>query len=62
MQPDSTILQTSIPEHICDAFLSWTLCAYYVDPVIVSIIVIVAAAAGIFVYLHRTKKDTKDVD
>jgi len=52
MHFDVTILQTA-PEHICDVFLSWTLCAYYVDPVIVSIIVLVAAGVGIFAYIRK---------
>lgn len=51
------ILQT-IPEHICEVFLSWTLCTYVVDPVIVSIIVLVAAGVGIFAFI-RNKKHAK---
>jgi len=58
MHFDVAILQT-IPEHICEAFLSFELCAYYVDPVIVSVIVLVAAAVGIFVYIRNKKKHAK---
>lgn len=44
---------------MCDALLSWTLCAYYVDPVVVSVVVLVGAAVGIFI-LVRKKKRAKD--
>lgn len=59
MQIDSAILQ-SVPEHICEAFLSWTLCAYYVDPVIVSVIVLAGAAVGIFVFIRKKKHFKKN--
>jgi hypothetical protein len=59
MQFDVAILQT-IPEHICDAFLSWTLCTYYADPVIVSAIVLVGAAmVGILVFIRRKRHAKK---
>jgi hypothetical protein len=60
MDSDVLIRQT-IPEHLCDAVLSWTLCAYYVDPLIVSVVVLVAAAVAIFVYLHKKKHDSKNL-
>lgn len=60
MQFDGAILQT-IPEHICDAFLSWTLCTYYADPVIVSGIVLVVAAVGFVVFIRRKRHAKKDL-
>jgi hypothetical protein len=59
MHFDMAILQT-IPEHICEVFLSWTLCAYYVDPVLVSVIVLMAAGVGIFVFIRKKKLARKN--
>jgi hypothetical protein len=59
MQPDSVILQT-VPEHICDAFLSWTLCTYYADPIVVSVIVLAGAAVGIFLLVRKRKNAKKN--
>lgn len=61
MQLDSAILQT-VPEHICDAFLSWTLCAYYADPVIVSVIVLAGIGVGIFLFMRKKKHAKKNFD
>lgn len=60
MQSDVAIRQT-IPEHICDAVLSWTLCAYYVDPLIVSVVVLVAVAVAIFVFIRKRKHARKNL-
>lgn len=60
MHFDATILQTA-PEHICDAFLSWTLCAFYVDPVIVSIIVLAAGGVAIFAYIRKKTHARKNL-
>lgn len=59
MQLDSAILQTA-PEHICDAFLSWTLCTYYADPVIVSLIVLAGIGVGIFLFMRKKKYAKKN--
>ena len=59
MHFDVTILQTA-PELICEAVLDWALCTYYVDPVIVSVIVLVAVAGGIFVFIRKKKRAKRD--
>ena len=56
---DSVFLQT-VPEHICDAFHSCTLCAYYADPVIVSVIVLAGIGVGIFLFMRKKKHPKKN--
>jgi len=60
MQFDATILQTA-PELICETVLDWALCTYYVDPVIVSVIVLAAAGVGIFAYIRKKTHARKNL-
>jgi hypothetical protein len=38
----------------------WTVCAYYVDPMIVRVIVFVAAAVGVFIFIRKKKRAKED--
>jgi hypothetical protein len=52
----SEIIQQSVPDTICEAFLSWTLCTYFVDPITVSVIAVGATAVAIFLYVRKNKR------
>jgi hypothetical protein len=55
MQLEAMVRQSSAPDVLCEAVLSWTLCTYLVDPFLVSVIVVVAIAIAAFLYIRRKK-------